>query len=67
MKHRFKINFEQNLYTNFQSKMQAHGKLYGDSEIISEHQLNIYFYQVSNAWSALQWIYNSNNPDQGLR
>ena len=47
--------------------MQEHGKLYGESEIISEHQLNIYFHEVSNAWSALQWIYNSSNSDQGLR
>jgi hypothetical protein len=49
------------------SQMQDYGRLYGDTEIISEHQLKIYFHEVSNAWSALQWIYNSNNSDQGLR
>jgi len=50
-----------------QSTMREHGRLYGNSEIISENQLNIPFHEVEDAWKALQWIYNTGNATEGLR
>lgn len=50
-----------------QNKMREHGRLYGNSEIISENQLNIPFHEVDDAWKALQWIYNTGNATEGLR
>jgi len=50
-----------------QTKMREHGRLYGNSEIISENQLNIPFHEVDDAWKSLQWIYNTGNATEGLR
>jgi len=50
-----------------QNTMREHGRLYGNSEIISENQLNIPFHEVEDAWKALQWIYNTGNATEGLR
>ena len=50
-----------------QSKMKELGRICGSAEIVSECQLNVHFHEVEETWKALQWIYNNENQEQGLR
>mgnify|MGYP005699115523 CR=1 FL=1 len=47
--------------------MKELGRICGSAEIVSECQLNVHFHEVEETWKALQWIYNNENQEQGLR